>query len=108
MFEILNIGKYIATRIKATIIPIKTLKGAQRNLSRLGNRPLGEVIFSYPKLQRLEMDVSCVKTTCWTEQLREKTRIIEPVWGRRTVYAIKHREMLVNEFFLPNLVYGAI
>lgn len=91
-----------------TIIPVKTLKGAQRNLSRLGNRPLGEVIFSYPKLQRLEMDVSCVKTSNWTEQLKDKIRINEPVWGRRTVYAIKHREMLVNEFFLPDLVYGSI
>ena len=87
-----------------TIIPAKTLKGAQRSLSRLGNRPLGEVIFTYPKLQRLEMDFSCMQVSGWSDSLTQKIVITGPVWGRRTVYAIRHREMLVNEFFLPELV----
>ncbi len=90
--------------IARTIIPVETLKGAQRHLSRLGTRPLGEVIFSYPKLQRLEMDCSHVKTDCWTDAIKQQVGIDEPIWGRRTVYAIKDREMLVNEFFLPELI----
>ena len=87
-----------------TIIPMKTLKGAQRILSRLGNRPLGEVIFSYPKLQRMEMDIARVEPSTWSRELTGQIKIDEPVWGRRTVYAIKDRQFLVSEFFLPELL----
>jgi len=87
-----------------TVIPRATLKGTQRILSRLGNRPLGEVIFSYPKLQRMEMDYSQLKPLCWTNDIVHRIDIKEPVWGRRTIYRIKESEMLVNEFFLPELI----
>ncbi|HHZ69937.1 MAG TPA: chorismate lyase [Methylococcaceae bacterium] len=87
-----------------TVIPRKTLKGAQRILSRLGNRPLGEVIFSYPKLQRMEMDFSQVDPRGWGNVVADRIGITEPIWGRRTVYRIKKTEMLVNEFFLPELI----
>ncbi|MGR9099329.1 MAG: chorismate--pyruvate lyase family protein [Gammaproteobacteria bacterium] len=89
-----------------TVIPAETLKGAQRSLSRLGSRPLGEVIFSYPDLQRLEMDIACVAASNWSPRLQRKVPIPEPVWGRRTVYAVAGRELLVNEFFLPDLLAG--
>lgn len=90
--------------VARTIIPVKTLKGAQRHLSRLGSRPLGEVIFSYRKLHRLEMDCSCVPNRCWSDAIKNQVDMGDSVWGRRTVYAIKDREMLVNEFFLPDLI----
>lgn len=87
-----------------TVIPRKTLKGAQRILSRLGNRPLGEVIFSYPKLQRMEMDFSQLEPEGWGYNLTSHLTITEAIWGRRTVYKVNESEMLVNEFFLPELI----
>ena len=84
-----------------TILPEKTIKIAKRNLSHLGTRPLGEVIFSYPKLERLELNISCVKKKQWAEPLTEKIEINQDVWGRRTVYAIQKQQMLVSEFFMP-------
>lgn len=83
-----------------TIMPAHTLKGAQRILSRLGNRPLGEIIFAYPKLQRIEMDISLVEPKTWSAAIRKEFYISQEIWGRRTVYSIKHRQMLVSEFFL--------
>ncbi|NOT11135.1 MAG: chorismate lyase [Methylococcaceae bacterium] len=88
--------------VARTIIPAKTVKGVHRNLSHLGNRPLGEVIFSYPKLERLEMDVALVEPSAWSRAAIETAAINQPTWGRRTVYAIVHRQMLVSEFFLPD------
>ncbi len=87
-----------------TIIPAKTIKAAKRNLAHLGNRPLGEVIFSYPKLERIEMDVTLIDLPTWTQPAIAEGHIIEPVRGRRTVYAIAHRQMLVSEFFLPGVL----
>lgn len=84
-----------------TIIPARTLKVAKRSLAHLGSRPLGEVIFSYPKLARLEMDVALASPAIWTRAAIAEAGITGPAWGRRTVYAIRCRQMLVSEFFLP-------
>ncbi|MDO9268368.1 MAG: chorismate lyase [Methylobacter sp.] len=84
-----------------TIIPTRTIKAAKSNLAHLGSRPLGEVIFSYPKLERIEMDVTFIDPPIWTQPAIAEGHIDQPIWGRRTVYAIAHRQMLVSEFFLP-------
>lgn len=83
-----------------TILPEKTIKIAKRNLSHLGTRPLGEVIFSYPKLERLELNISCVKQDLWTQNLVKKVNIKQDIWGRRTVYSIHKQQLLVSEFFM--------
>lgn len=87
-----------------TIIPEETIKVAHRNLSHLGTRPLGEVIFSYPDLERVTMDLALIMPTVWTEQTQHNANITQPIWGRRTVYAIQKRPMLVSEFFLPEIL----
>ena len=90
-----------------TIIPASTIKAAKSNLSRLGNRPLGEIIFSYPKLERIAMDVTLINPSTWTHPALAEAGIKLPIWGRRTVYAVAHKHMLVSEFFLPEIFGGA-
>ncbi len=87
-----------------TIIPEETIKVAHRNLSHLGTRPLGEVIFSYPDLERITMDLALLTPATWAKQAQETANIEEPVWGRRTVYAIQKRPLLISEFFLPEIL----
>lgn len=100
-----NAGKPLV--LARTVMPAATLRGVHRNLSRLGSRPLGEVIFADPRLQRLEMHVAKVKPGDWSPRLLERAAIAEPLWGRRTLYAIRRRQLLVSEFFLPQLVGGS-
>jgi len=87
-----------------TIIPVTTIKAAKSNLSQLGNRPLGEIIFSYPKLERIAMDISLIDPSTWTQSAIGEATIDRSIWGRRTVYAIAHKQMLVSEFFLPEVL----
>ncbi len=87
-----------------TIIPAGTIKVAKSNLSHLGSRPLGEVIFSYPKLERIEMGVALIDPSTWTKSAQAEGHISQSIWGRRTVYAIAQRQMLVSEFFLPGVL----
>lgn len=87
-----------------TIIPAATIKATQNTLSHLGNRPLGEIIFSYPRLERMAMDVALIDPLSWTQAALVEASINHPVWGRRTVYAIAHKQMLVSEFFLPEVL----
>ena len=87
-----------------SIIPSSTIKVVKSNLSHLGNRPLGEVIFSYPKLERIAMDITSIDPSTWTQSALAEAGINQSIWGRRTVYAIAHQQMLVSEFFLPEVL----
>jgi chorismate--pyruvate lyase len=84
-----------------TILPQTTINIAKRHLSHLGTRPLGEVIFSYPNLERLEMEICLVSGQHWSDALKHQIQLEPQVWGRRTVYAIEKQPMLVSEFFMP-------
>ena len=84
-----------------TVMPLATLRGAQRHLSNLGTRPLGEVIFSYPGLKRLRLDIVCVDSKDWCEDSAKYVSTGKPIWGRRTVYSIAGRHLLVCEYFMP-------
>ena len=88
-----------------TILPAATINIARRNLSQLGNRPLGEVIFAYPDLERRRRQYACVAQAHWSSAINAEITVSAPVWGRRTVYAIHRQPLLVAEFFLPGLFY---
>lgn len=111
----MRIGRYALVRevmlqceqrpliLARTIIPLTTLRGSNRRLSRLGTRPLGEVIFSYPGLQRLQLDLTRIDDRCWTNNARQKGAVAPGIWGRRTLYSVAGHPLLVCEFFLPSV-----
>lgn len=102
--EVLIYAGNMPLLLARTIIPEETIKVAHRNLAHLGTRPLGEVIFLYPDLERITMDLAQIQPTAWTDKVISNVKINGPVWGRRTVYAIHNRPMLVSEFFLPEIL----
>jgi len=85
-----------------TIIPRATLMATHGNLAKLGTRPLGEILFSTPSLERQWLGVSHILPDKW--KLAQSPFLVEkPLWGRLTRYSIKKQPMLVSEFFLPSL-----
>jgi len=86
-----------------TILPAATIEVAHRNLSHLGSKPLGEVIFAYPDLERRQRQFSCAQTNVWSSSLQAQLAVNQATWGRRTVYAIHKQPLLVAEFFLPGI-----
>lgn len=87
-----------------TIIPATTIDAAHRKLSGLGNRPLGEVLFSYRDLQRQQRQICCINQQYWSKQTPYSLDIKQPIWGRRTLYSIQQHPLLVSEFFLDDLL----
>ncbi|WFP50794.1 chorismate lyase [Methylomonas sp. EFPC3] len=87
-----------------TVLPDPTIKIAHRNLSHLGNRPLGEVIFAYPDLERRQRQFSRAEPNQWSTAVQTRLSMAGPTWGRRTEYAIHGHPLLVAEFFLPALL----
>ena len=89
-----------------TVIPIKTLTGKQRQLAHLGNKPLGAFLFAQSYLQR---DVMEVATLSSGHQLFESAvaNLQHPpanIWGRRSVFRLRNKPLLVAEVFLPGLI----
>jgi chorismate--pyruvate lyase len=88
-----------------TLIPLGSLCGPMHALTRLGRRPLGEVLFSDPTTRRLRVEVARITArhrlfAPATGHLRQPPAVI---WGRRTLFAYGGERILVNELFLPGI-----
>lgn len=88
-----------------TLMPLNTLRGPVHALTRLGQRPLGEVLFSDPTTRRLKVEVARITPRHRlyrraVEQLRHRPATI---WGRRTLFEFRGERILVNELFLPDI-----
>ena len=89
-----------------SIIPPEALKGVQCRLANLGNRPLGELLFSYPKLRRENLNLARIEPELWRLPLLAEggVTIKSTVWGRRSRYVVASGHVLVCEFFLPDVL----
>ncbi|HFD92463.1 MAG TPA: chorismate lyase [Gammaproteobacteria bacterium] len=87
-----------------TVIPATTLHGEQRRLLRLGERPLGAMLFADASVRRGALEVACIPShqPLYHAALPGKGR--RPVWGRRSLFFFGARPLLVSEIFLPALL----
>ena len=83
-----------------SVIPITTLSGPLRRLGKLGNQPLGAVLFSDKSIVRGEVEVAAIKP-CHACYAWTGNRGNEVIWGRRSVFRQRRKTLLVSEFFLP-------
>ncbi|MCK5639513.1 MAG: chorismate lyase [Gammaproteobacteria bacterium] len=92
-----------------TVIPVSTLRGRGRRLSQLGSRPLGEVLFADPSISRGTMQIASIHPGQVLFRRATSLLDVEPetIWGRRSLFYMGRRPLLVNEVFLPNNVCGA-
>lgn len=92
-----------------TVLPRSTLVGRQRRLARLGGRPLGERLFRDRTMSRGQMEVAEITPEqsfyLWAQGA--DNLVLQPLWGRRSVFTVSGRPLLVNEIFLPPLPVGA-
>jgi len=87
-----------------TVIPVNSLHGELKHLARLGTRPLGGVLFADPGMRRGVVELACIQPgqalySAATAHLRKRPPAI---WGRRSVFTIARKPLLVSEVFLPD------
>lgn len=85
-----------------TVIPAPTLVGKARRLRHLGERPLGGFLFAQRSLGRGELQVACLRPG-HPLYGRAVAGLAEPpaaIWGRRSLFFLGRRPLLVSEFFL--------
>ncbi|MFA9420820.1 MAG: chorismate lyase [Gammaproteobacteria bacterium] len=88
-----------------SIIPLKTLGGRHRRLRFLGDRPLGAYLFANPSLQRNQQQLASIakKDTLFDIATAGSDQDCAQIWGRRSLFTIDEKPLLVSEYFLPAL-----
>ena len=88
-----------------TLIPAGSLKGAARRLTRLGERPLGAVLFADRRVRR--GDTQLARLSPRRQLFAAAAQGLNPppadLWGRRTLFYYGRHPLLVNEIFLPGI-----
>ncbi len=101
-----------------SILPAASLTGSLRRLVHLDDRPLGGWLFRQPSLSRGPMQIACIDANTPllpTQVRRDSSYFIDsaPVksascdlslWGRRSVFYVKTKPLLVSEVFLPDFL----
>lgn len=85
-----------------SLIPLKTLRGEHRRLGCLNNKPLGKYLFAKPYLKRSSLQWSLIKQNSGLYQVIAKHNKLDgDIWGRRSLFHLKQKRLLVSEYFLP-------
>ena len=87
--QVLLKGRGVPWVMAHTLIPKHSLQGKLQQLLELSNQPLGEFLFSQPGLIRAGLEI---------------TPAGESGWGRRSVFILHSKPIMVAEFFLPALL----
>lgn len=90
--------------VARSAIPFKTLRGRQRRLLYLGERPLGAVLFADPSLMRSEIEMARVALPMPLAASRGTGGYSGSCWARRSVFQVDQKPLLVCECFLDQLL----
>jgi chorismate--pyruvate lyase len=84
-----------------SILPLTTLTGRLRKLRQLSNQPLGELLFKDPTMCREPVQVAYFDAG--NRLLPPSVSSIDQAsWGRRSVFRLDKKPLLVAEVFLPD------
>ena len=91
-----------------TIIPATSMRGKLQRLAHLGTRPLGAMLFADPGMRRERVELANIKPgeALFRDVTRHMSRQSGDIWGRRSVFRIADKPLLVSEIFLPEFPAG--
>ena len=84
-----------------SIFPQSTLTGRLHRLAKLDARPLGALLFKDPTMQRSHFEIAALnnaRLSCYFSEHKPPF-----AWGRRSLFYLDEKPLLVAEVFLPAL-----
>lgn len=89
-----------------SLLPLASLTGEQQHLASLGDQSLGQVIFNSPNLKRGPISISSFASSSRVANLSKELAlpVVEPIWGRRSMFFIENKPLSVAEVFLPKAI----
>jgi len=95
--EVILLGLDAPWVFARSVVPLSTLTGRQKALRNLDNRPLGAFLFADPSMKRGPMEIARVPPDCFGTDRADSN---DYLWGRRSMFYLDHKPLLVNEIFL--------
>lgn len=92
-----------------TLIPASSLRGPARRLADLGDKPLGAVLFADPGMRRGATQIARLQPRhpLFAAATASLPDMPAELWGRRTLFYLSGKPLLVNEVFLPAIPLAA-
>ena len=89
-----------------TVIPENTLHGELQKLTHLGTQPLGAILFANKHILRGDIETTKIsgKNKLHTAALTYSKNKTDNIWGRRSLFHIGDKPLIVSEIFLPNII----
>jgi chorismate--pyruvate lyase len=86
-----------------SVLPHPSLCGGWNGITRLGSRPLGEALFSDPRILRQSLAYHRVRHDhpLFRAIAEQQTLTTRSLWARRSVFCLNGHPLLVTEVFLP-------
>jgi chorismate--pyruvate lyase len=81
-----------------SVVPVSSLKGELGHLRQLQNSSLGALLFKDPTLKRGQFELCCLDRPPKFDKKIKNTAI----YGRRSVFHLYNKPLLVAELFLPD------
>jgi len=109
--EVLLICDNVPQVFARSILPISSLTGSEQALAHLGDQPLGQVLFNNPSLKRQGLEVSSFSNgnsvvklakSLASQMARANSHWTKPLWGRRSIFMVNDKPLMVTEVFLPS------
>jgi chorismate lyase len=91
-----------------TVIPLSSLSGRLRRLARLGARPLGAMLFADRGIRRGDVELARIRRgeALYTDVAGDQPQSDGEIWGRRSIFRLARKPLLVSEIFLPGFPPG--
>lgn len=106
--EVLLFCDHKAQVFARSLLPLSSLTGAEQALANLGTKPLGEVLFNNPLLQRQTIEVAEFDSASAVMKMVKKLALADNfplvgknLWGRRSLFVLEGKPLMVAEVFLP-------
>lgn len=93
-----------------SLLPLSSLTGEEKKLAELGSQSLGQVLFNHPNIQRKDIQIAQFDQSTSVahlshylfEDILNKTNIYaDSLWGRRSIFILNNKPLMVAEVFLP-------
>lgn len=89
-----------------SLLPLSTLTDEEQELAELGDKPLGQVLFNNPTLERKNLTIATFDQNSTVGQFVKSLSIdVEAeftMWGRSSLFFVHHKPLMVAEVFLPH------
>ncbi|MGV8990293.1 MAG: chorismate--pyruvate lyase family protein [Thiobacillus sp.] len=101
--EVLLVCNDLPVVFAHSVLPYPSLRGGWNSVSRLGNRPLGEALFSNHRIHRQPLAFRHLhrEHPLFRTIARHLDLTVNNLWGRRSVFCLNQHPLLVTEVFLP-------